>query len=173
MGYETNFDGVFQIDKPISPEQIAYLNAFAGSRRFKRDAQIAETLPDPVRKAVGLPIGVDGGYYVGSSNINFGQDKDESCLGLNELPEGQPEAWCDWYISEDGKEIYSDVKKFYSYTRWLEYIIEHFLSPWGYTVSGQVDFQGEENDDRGTIFVKDNIVKEVPDNIIPAKNPFE
>jgi hypothetical protein len=41
---------------------------------------------------------------------------------------------------------------------WLDYLIENFLEPWGIKVNGEVEWQGEERDDRGLIVVKDNEV---------------
>jgi len=60
MGYSTDFFfGKFKLDRKLAPEHQAYLEAFAGSRRMKRNVSIAETLPDSVRIAAGLEIGLD------------------------------------------------------------------------------------------------------------------
>lgn len=154
MGYTTDFDGAFQLNKPLLPEHAAYLRAFADKRRMKRSERAA-TLPDPVREAVGLPIGPDGGYFVGGSGF-CGQDRDASILDFNEEPQGQPGLWCKWVPSDDGATIiWSGAEKFYEYTAWLQYIIDHFLAPWGYSLSGSVTWQGESADDIGTLSVVD------------------
>jgi len=155
MGYTTNFDGAFQLNKPLLPEHTAYLHAFNNTRRMKRSAALAAKLPDPVRVAAGLPIGTEGGYFVGG--IGFcGQDKDPSAIDSNDEPFGQPGLWCQWIPSEDGSQIIWDGgEKFYRYTEWLQYIIDHFLAPWGYSLSGSVTWQGESADDIGTLSVVD------------------
>lgn len=95
MGYTTDFSGSFSLSKQPTPEQVAYINAFASTRRVKRNAEITKTLPDPIREAVGLPVGIDGGYYVGdneSGKLIMGkgipEDKDDIIDG--NTPPGQP-----------------------------------------------------------------------------------
>ena len=50
-------------------------------------------------------------------------------------------------------------EKFYNYVEWLEYLIKNFFEPWGYSLNGSVNWQGEEDEDNGTIVVKHNEVK--------------
>ena len=52
MGYTTDFDGKFDLDKPLTPEHRAYLEAFARTRRMQRNAVITATMPDPIRESV-------------------------------------------------------------------------------------------------------------------------
>lgn len=73
-----------------------------------------------------------------------------------------PGIWCQWVPTEDGAGIeWDEGEKFYEYTDWLEYIVEHFLKPWGYVLNGKVDWEGEARDDVGTIYVKDNKIEAV------------
>ena len=67
MGYHTDFDGVFTLDQPLTEAQRTYLHRFASTRRMKRSESKVAELPDPIREAVGLPVGKDGGYFVGST----------------------------------------------------------------------------------------------------------
>jgi hypothetical protein len=128
---------------------------------MKRDAVIAETLPDPVRLAAGLPIGNDGAYFVGGIG-NSGQDHDISVISGNYPPPEQPGLWCQWIPNDDDTAIvWDEGEKFYEFLPWLNYIITHFLNPWGYTLKGKVIWQGEDIDDRGAIFVIDNNVTTV------------
>jgi len=158
MGYTTYFSGEFKLDKPLAPEHKAYLEKFSQTRRVKRDAAKAALLPDPVREAAGLPIGSEGAYFVGGTGC-AGQDRDDSILDYNRAPKDQPGLWCQWQPDEDGEYIEQDGgEKFYNYTEWIEYLIEHFLAPWGYTVNGEVDWDGEESGDDGTITVENNVV---------------
>ncbi len=174
MGYTTDFDGQFDLDKPLSAAQVAYLEKFANTRRITRDAEETAKFPDPLRDAVGLPIGKDACFYVGST-APMGQDwKGGGVVDGNRPPEGQPGLWCKWVPTEDGTAIvWNEHEKFYDYVGWLQYLIKNFLKPWGYTLSGKVRYQGEEYDDRGAIYVKDNKVQQVPDKISEEEPDFD
>lgn len=151
MGYSTDFTGRFDLDRPLTPEHAAYLRKFAETRRMKRDP--AKLPPDPTRDAVGLPVGPEGAYFVG------GQEDDASVVDHNNPPDGQPRLWCQWVPTADNAGIEWDGgEKFCHYVAWLEYLITHFLAPWGYRVNGAVAWDGEDSDDRGTITVRDNVV---------------
>jgi hypothetical protein len=159
MGYTTDFSGEFTLNKPLIAEHLAYLEAFSNSRRMKRNATKNALLPDPVREAAGLPVGEDGGYYVGGADDNHGQNHTDDVLDHNTPPEGQPGLWCRWVPNHDGTAIEWDGgEKFYEYTEWICYLIKHFLAPWGYVLNGEVDWFGEDSDDRGRITVTANRV---------------
>lgn len=154
MGYTTQFEGRFTLDKALTVPQLNYLTAFADTRRFRRSAAFVETLPDPFRLAVGLPVGKEGGYYVGGR-----ESADGDYLNYNTPPEGQPGLWCKWCPSADGQGVEWDGgEKFYAYVEWLQYLIEHFLKPWGHVLNGEVTWAGEEPGDLGRIVVTDNVV---------------
>ena len=89
-----------------------------------------------------------------------GQAHDGSVVDYNAPPYGQPSLWCDWVPNEDGTEIRQNGReKFYCYVEWLNYLIEHFLKPWGYKLSGRVTWVGElEDEDQGVIDVDENSV---------------
>lgn len=169
MGYTTDFEGAFALDRPLAPEQRRYLKAFARTRRMKRDAARAAKLEDPVREAAGLPVGEEGGFVVPAASYseddgleveNFGQDDDDSVVDHNDPPAGQPGLWCQWEPNDDGTAIqWDEGEKFYSYVEWLRYLVEHFLAPWGYTLNGEVTWEGEESGDLGKIVVTDNAVE--------------
>lgn len=159
MGYTTDFNGSFQLNQPLTSEHRTYLKAFTTTRRMKRDADKAEALPDLVRLAVGLPIGPEGAYFVGGGGM-CGQDRDESILDYNHEPEGQPGLWCQWGpgTENDITIEWDQGDKFYDYTAWIKYLIDHFLKPWGYTLSGEVRWRGEDWEDSGVIVVAENVV---------------
>ena len=160
MGYDTNFSGTFSLDKPLTVAHKAYLAAFADTRRMKRDVSKVSLLPDPLRVNVGLPYGPEGCYHVG------GLDSDD-VLDHNKPPEGQPGLWCQWVPTEDGTGIEWDSgEKFYAYLVWIPYLIDHFLKPWGYVVNGKVEWSGDDDDDRGCIHVRNNVVKAVKARIV-------
>jgi hypothetical protein len=158
MGYTTNFTGRFTLDQPLAEAHAAYLRALAGTRRMKRVACMTAELPDELREAVGLPVGVDGEYFVGSHDDGeYGQSRTGDIAGYNDEPGGQPSLWCQWTPTEDDTGLEWDGgEKFYYYVEWLEYIVEHFLKPWGYKLDGQVSWQGEEDSDTGVILALDN-----------------
>lgn len=158
MGYTTEFSGHFTLDKKLLPEHAAYLRQFAHTRRMNRDLAIAATLPDPIRTATDLPIGQGGAYFVGGTG-EFGQNRDASVCEGNKPPPGQPGLWCEWVPTADDCGVKCDEgENFYNYVEWLVYLIEHFLKPWGYTLNGEVEWQGEESGDMGKIAVAGNAV---------------
>jgi hypothetical protein len=162
MGYDTDFQGAFDLDRPLTPEHKTYLLAFSDTRRMRRDASKTETRPDPLRLAAGLPVGPEGAYYVAEDGF-CGQSNGGDVVDDNKPPEGQPGLWCKWVPTKDGRHIeWNGNEKFYEYTDWIEYIVEHFLQPWGYVLNGAVKWRGENFDDMGVILVIENHVSEAP-----------
>lgn len=159
MGYTTDFDGRFNLDHPLTPEHAAYLHAFGETRRMARDPKVYADKPDPIRAAVGLPLGPQCAYYTGSTAF-AGQDYDSpGIIGHGSTtPQGQPGLWCQWLPTDDlGGIEWNGGEKFYNYDDWMTYLIEHFLAPWGYTVSGAVTYSGESDDDQGTLTIVDGV----------------
>ena len=158
MGYTTEFNGCFMLDKPLDPSHARYLRVFADTRRMKRSADIAENFSDPVRHEIGLPIGIEGEYFTGGGG-HAGQEHDNSIINFNVPPDTQPGLWCQWIPNEDGTAIVWDGgEKFYNYIDWIKYLITHFFARWGYTLNGDVLWQGEEYEDRGIIMIRNNVV---------------
>ena len=130
MGYTTEFEGRFILNKPLDEETYTYLINFADSRRMKRDV-------DP-------KYGIEGEFYTA--------DESTGVIDYNTPPSTQPGLWCQWIPSEDHKGIEWDGnEKFYNYREWLDYIIKNFLEPKGYKLSGTVKYQSERSNDRGII----------------------
>lgn len=157
MGYSTDFSGSFNLDKPLKAEHQLYLEKFNETRRMKRNPALLPT--DPIRLAAGLTTaGVDGGYFV-SAGGSYGQEHGPSVVDYNDAPRDQPGLWCQWRPSEDGESIHWDGgEKFYNYVEWLEYLVKHFLGPWGYKLNGSVNWSGEDTMDVGVITVTNNVV---------------
>lgn len=164
MGYTTEFEGSFKLDKPLLPEHKAYLDKFSDTRRMKRKVGMLLSKPDHIRTAVGLPLGFEGAYFVGAPDTGdpwdcCGQAHTPDIIDYNQPPTGQPGLWCQWVPNSEGTAIgWNGAEKFYDYAEWLKYIIAHFLTPWGYVLNGEVSWQGEESSDLGKIVVKDNHV---------------
>lgn len=159
MGYDTNFDGEFNLDKPLSPEHKAYLEKFSETRRMKRNQTAASKMEDPIRTAAKLPIGKEGAYFVGGKGM-CGQDEDAGIVDYNTPPDGQPSLWCQWVPNHDGTAIVWDGgEKFYEYVDWIDYLVERFLGPWGYTLNGEVYWSGDDSGDLGRIKIVNNDIK--------------
>lgn len=152
MGYTTDFYGSFNLDRPLDENQHLYLLKFAEMRHvFKRES-VLESMPDELRKNVGLPVGEGGMYYTGD-------DLEAATIDDIYCPDGVPGKYCQWIPDETGTKIeWDQVEKFYDYIPWLKFIIRHFLQPWGYKLNGSVRWRGERPGDEGTIVVDDNVV---------------
>ena len=170
MGYDTEFSGSFQLDKPLTATHKAYLEAFADSRRIKRHVADLEKYPDPLRVAVDLPLGIQGEYFVGTEEGVDGP----SIADYNHPPSSQPGLNCQWIPNADGTAIeWDEGEKFCEYIEWLEYIIKNFLTPWGYVLNGKVSWYGEENSDQGVIHVKNNKVQAIQAKIVQDEPDWE
>ncbi len=175
MGYSTDFVGGFKLSKPLTREQREYLLKFSGTRRVKRNAKVAVGLGDRDRIAAGIMgVGVEGGYFTGGLGF-AGQDHDESVVDGNNPPEGQPGLWCQWVPDESGNYLgWNGAEKFSNYAKWLQYIIDHFLTPWGITITGVVRWRGEDRRDKGSIVVTANVVEVKKGERIPiTRTPFK
>ena len=135
---------------------------------MRRSAEMLEEMTDPIRKAVGLPIGPQGAYFVGARD-DFGSP---SILSYSDQPDDQPSLWCQWVPNEAGTAIeWNGADKFHHFVEWLEYLLKHFLKPWGYTVNGKVRWKDDgvewsEKDqelmpcvEHGEIVVRDNVIE--------------
>lgn len=175
MGYSTQFEGEVQIEPRLRPEHLAYLRRFSETRRLKRDPLQAALLPDPVRSATGLSIGSDGAYFVGA--VDEFDRGDSSIIDINRAhaPFDDPlsfSLYCGWAPRPDGGALqWNGDDNFAEYVSWLEFLIEHFLGPWGYLANGRVHWQGDDADDLGSIFVRDNVVRSVQATI-QVSDPF-
>lgn len=166
MGYTTDFAGQFRLDRRLEPAHHAYLDQFAEIRHMWRDVAITRTREDPLRVAVGLTVGVDGEYFVGEvgfRGMGRSTKSADGILSYNDSPQTQPGLWCGWKPSQCGNYIEWDGKeKFYNYVDWLQYIIDNFLVRWGYTLNGEVAYQGESEEDFGKLFVFNNRITKAP-----------
>lgn len=137
MGYDTNFSGAFQLNKPLTVKDFQFLRKLNETRRMKRN--------------VGSEYGVEGEFYV--------EDDEKNVINHNQPPITQPGLWCQWTPNEDGTAIEWDGgEKFYNYVEWIKYIIEKILAPKGYVLNGEVEWYGEDRSDEGMIQIVDNVV---------------
>lgn len=63
-----SFSGMlyFADGKQLTAQQFEYLLLFCKTPRFKRNVELLKGHPDPLREAVGLPLGEEGEYFVSS-----------------------------------------------------------------------------------------------------------
>lgn len=135
MGTELDIYGSIQITPRLGERHADYLTRFNRTRRMKRNVRVLAKMEgvDGTHASVGLPLGLEAGYYVGG-------DDDWRCPSIvdaNRPPRGQPRLWCPWMPTRDlsGLTVSNDVSND-DLPKWLRYVIKHFLAPWGYTVSG-------------------------------------
>ena len=88
MGYTTDFEGRFEVT-PLSADHSAYLDAFATTRRMRRNPQITVQRDDRLREAVQLPVGAEGSYFVAEAGF-CGQNRASDVVDYNSPPAGQP-----------------------------------------------------------------------------------
>lgn len=177
MGYSTSFDGYFSLNAFLKPEHKAYLQRFSEIRHLVLDEDRLKAYPDPLREAVRLPIGKHGMYFTGLIEaeeigedflvdyaFSFGIIEAISSLEVQRTNENvwAPSYYCQWLPTSNYRGIKAEGDKFYGYIDWLRFIMDHFLIPWGYELSGTVSYRGEQGE-RGRIIVADNEISMVAD----------
>lgn len=147
MGYTTDFESWFDLNKKLDDKLYDFLIKFNQTRRMKRKMNDI--------------YGKEGEFYIEGKG-DFGQDDEPNVIDDNKPPSTQPGLWCQWIPTENKKGIEWDGgEKFYEYVEWIIYIIDKILKPNGYILNGEVKWQGEEMDDRGKIIIKNNKVTTV------------
>lgn len=184
MGYTTDFHGEWAVTPPLTPEQVTYLHAFARVRACWNPVQL-EGIPDPIREAVGLPVGNQGRYFTGHLRVHADANREvpwpefKAAPGfagvragwidrqaellvkptLFDSPTDEPDYPCQWVPTPEGDFIEWDQgEKFYDYVEWIEYLIHHFFKRWGNVLDGDIEWFGEEHWDRGIIRIVGNQV---------------
>lgn len=153
--YQTRLFGRFTLDKPLTTTHAEYLHAFSEKPHMRWYTDKIALLPDPVRAAVGLPLGDGGAYFVGDV-------VDEARYVEQALAEvrGLPNRFCDWQPTADNMGIeWNGMTDTYFYVEWLDYLMRHFLTPWGYRLAGEVHWQGDHPGDAGVITFTDGVMQ--------------
>lgn len=145
MGYTTEFEGGFNIDKQLHPKLAEFINKLADTRRMARN------VPEDI-------YGIEGEFYIPKEGFR-GQNRESNIIDYSRSPKTQPGLWLQWiYDKESNSIVFDGNEKFYEYIAWIDYLIRKILAPNGYKVNGEVIWQGEDMSDRGKIMVKNNIV---------------
>ena len=137
--------GSLSITPRLEERHAAYLSRFQATRRMKRSSSVlaGEQYPDPIRLAAGLPLGLEGGYYLGESIETSYQCP--SIIDTNQPPRGQPGLWCGWGPTPDlGGLRVVNPHSGDDLGAWLRYLVKHFFVPWGYSLRGAVGWRPEE-----------------------------
>jgi hypothetical protein len=159
MGYTTYFTGAFKLSRKLSDAEKEYLIKFNETRRMARRL-------DPI-------YGVEGEFYVDGGG-DCGQAEEDNIIDYNRPPKTQPGLWCGWRPSECGEYITWDgAEKFYSYVKWLNYIITKFLEPAGIKLNGIVNWRGEISSDKGCIIVKNNVITTQSEQLVATHQDIE
>jgi hypothetical protein len=174
MGYKTIFEGQFTLSQRLYAHQMLYLQDFSQMRHCRSKVKVLRSVIDPSRHLVELPLGPEADYFV---NYRwFQENSDYVAIDYNRPPSGQPSLWCPWIPTADGTGIqWKPESPCQHYLPWLQYLIDHFLGPWGYEVRGRVCWQGAAPADVGEIVVAGNriIMPELRDYLGEAIGPAQ
>jgi hypothetical protein len=158
MGYTTDFIGHIEIHPRLNDAEQSYLTAFTASRRYRR---------------------ADGPYDVPGNPAAEADQPSPDIDAYNTIGQGQPSLWCGWQPSPDGGCLAFDgQEKFYDATRWMTYLIDHFLAAdaWAqqtglswftdftfdHTLQGVIACSPRDTHELYLIRVTDNVVREEP-----------
>jgi len=141
MGYTTEFDGSLDITPALSNKQVEFINTLTNTRRMGRNVE--------------AKYGVEGEFYFGQGDS--GQDREPNIINYNTPPKTQPGLWCQWKVIPT-QLMWDGGEKFYDYISWLSYLINSLFENWNKKLNDGILWQGEEEDDFGTIYAKNNVL---------------
>lgn len=158
-GFMGQDDDPSVLDHNAPPGAAKY--GWAINRRPLTEMERATSLKASFADEIGEPCPHGEPHDYGPQAFTAAADPPHGCkyglIDLGDPRKGQPGLWCQWVPTEDGKFIEWDQgEKFYDYVEWMAYLIEQFLEPWGYRLSGEVEWQGEEGADQGKIELDNN-----------------
>lgn len=106
MGNKTEFEGIIEIDPPLSRRELQYLRNFVRTRRMERE---------------------EGPYFTEGTGF-LGEGDDPGIKSYNSPPEGQPGLWCRWVPAASGAALVWDGEpEFEGAAEWMSYLRSHFL----------------------------------------------
>jgi len=103
--------------------------------------------------------------FFGEFKINKPLDRDTHML-INTINENKYniideneklDSECEWRT--DGANLYCEPGCTYDYDTWLCRIVDRILTPSNYILNGEVEWIGEEPDDRGKMVINNNEIK--------------
>ena len=159
MGYSTDFNGTIKISPNLKELDKEFLDKFFQIRHMKRDMTKLKDISENLIKEYGK----DGCFYLKDYN-NFNEMYDDkTIININDSGD-MPSLYCNLEIVEDNGESFvqwNGSEKTYGVNvenGWFTWLIDNFFKPCGYVLNGEMTWQGEEDDDTGTIKIENNIV---------------
>lgn len=160
MGYYTSFSGEVTITPHLTNHQQAYLNEFLAQRFMtyhELEAIAFETnYRRALREQVGLPARPE--FMIFGENNPGHRSIIKDC---NRPTPPWPSLWCPWELEILANQQYLHIPyegKHYDYVEWLVALVNNFFIPWDLTLNGEVEWYGEDRDDRGLIMVENNAI---------------
>lgn len=161
MGYTTDFNGKFVIDKKLDDKTKNLINGLSNTRRVGRDThRLSRNLNISYTECL-EKYGKEGEFYYDENDFkNCGQTHTNDMINYNTPPFYQPSLWCQWKYNEENNSIVWDQnEKFYEYIPWIKYLVKRVFEPNNYKLNGEVKWFGEEDNDRGIIIIENNNIK--------------
>lgn len=158
MGYNTEFSGEITSNICFDNETKKFIQGLSQTRRMMRDPHLlSKRLGISYEKCIGL-YGSQCQHYFGDRGF-AGQIETNDIINYNKPPASQPSLWCSWTVGDDNRSlVWNRSEKFYEYIDWMKYIVKE-LDSRGYNLNGEINWVGEESDDRGSIIVNNNRVE--------------
>lgn len=86
---------------------------------------------------------------------------------------GPPNMYCQWVPTEDRLGLEWDkIEKFYDAEKWLTYLIDNYIQPWGYKLNGESPWYIDDFQQAGILRVVDNVVIQEPREIDDIKKEY-
>ena len=73
--------------------------------------------------------------------------------------------WNELRFSEDGAKVIFPDEARSDTPYWVRWLVEHFVKPYGSTLVGEVEWEGDERDDYGRIVAKDGEIRVYDGNV--------
>lgn len=147
--YLIQYFGQFKLNKSLSIKHSLFLRDFSKTRHYQRvwddyenngkwfldpDGKLAPKWTDPIVSKI---------FFTKSKNefdkISKHFLEKYGCINYNEPTIGMPSLYCHWVPTDDNTGIcWNGQEKFYDGHRWLKYIVDEFLKPWGYVLNGKI-----------------------------------
>ena len=159
MGYSIDLDGKIKISPKLKDNDKEFLDKFFQIRHMKRDMTKLKDISEDLIKECGK----DGCFYIKDYDGIKEMTDDKTIININDSGD-MPSLWCDLEIVEENSESFvqwNGSEKTYGVNvenGWFTWLIDNFFKPCGYVLNGEMTWQGEYDDDTGTIKIKNNIV---------------
>lgn len=138
------FQGSFNLTPGLSEAQASYLQAFLAVQHGFWPSEYVQQQADPLREAVGLPLGEDAAFYVGhySNGLKGRHPFINKHITISPGPGDQPHCGnCPWQLSPDSSKLVPDKKKLAAMPlKWLGWLVSNILTTWKINVTGVASY---------------------------------